>query len=187
MQHWILRCKHCNREYTYCTYGNGPEFGTDEGCSKEYCADCQKAIDEALSAIPKKFEERFEEIHDDKLIEKLEKVKSETAENYFNFSIYEPEDSTFDIIETYYYDSHKYKVKYDEGSENDKHIFVSKEYDIINRCFTGNLWRYNERNSYRKQRNFHKDMVDSFKMLTLANEFKLPEPTGKLFWFMPDI
>ena len=31
MQHLILRCKHCHKEYTYCTYGNGPEFGTEEG------------------------------------------------------------------------------------------------------------------------------------------------------------
>ena len=47
MQHYRLRCKHCGKEYTYCTYGNGPEYGTQEGCSMEYCAECQKAIDEA--------------------------------------------------------------------------------------------------------------------------------------------
>ena len=35
MQHYRLRCKHCGKEYTYCTYGNGPEYGTQEGCSME--------------------------------------------------------------------------------------------------------------------------------------------------------
>lgn len=52
MQHLIRRCKHCGKSYTYCTYGNGPEYGTQEGCSMEYCAECQNAINEALAKIP---------------------------------------------------------------------------------------------------------------------------------------
>ena len=51
MQHFRLRCKHCYKEYVYCTYGNGPEYGTEAGCSREYCAECQKAIDDALGKI----------------------------------------------------------------------------------------------------------------------------------------
>ena len=48
MQHWKLRCKHCGRTYTYCTYGN------DDGCSRDYCGECQTAINNALGKIPKK-------------------------------------------------------------------------------------------------------------------------------------
>lgn len=29
MEHIIRRCKHCNKEYTYCTYGNGTNWGGD--------------------------------------------------------------------------------------------------------------------------------------------------------------
>lgn len=29
MQHIYRRCKHCNKEYFYCTYGNGPDWGTE--------------------------------------------------------------------------------------------------------------------------------------------------------------
>ena len=39
MQHIYRRCKHCNKEYLYCTYGNGPEWGTEEYCSMDYCGE----------------------------------------------------------------------------------------------------------------------------------------------------
>ena len=83
MEHWVLRCKHCQKEYTYCTYGNGSQYGTEEGCSKEYCAECQKAIDEALGKIPLKFKPIEEEIKDDDLLQELLAIKENTKANAF--------------------------------------------------------------------------------------------------------
>lgn len=183
MEHWILRCKHCQKEYTYCTYGNGPEYGTEEGCSKEYCAECQKAIDDALSNIEKKYEPRLKEISDKSLLEKFDKVREEEKLNkYQQIIALEFENSDYDVIETYYYNNNKYKVKYYDGNEDDKHIFVDMEYDLINKCFTNKKWRYNVRNSYKKQRNYMKDMADSFKTLSMTTSRKMDEPNGQLFW-----
>ena len=64
MEHIARRCKHCNKEYTYCTYGNGPDWGTEEGCSMEYCGECQKAINDALARIPEKYSCKMELIQD---------------------------------------------------------------------------------------------------------------------------
>jgi len=184
MQHCILRCRHCNKEYTYCTYGNGPEYGTEEGCSREYCAECQKAIDKALEPIKKKFEPRLKEINDPELLEKLNLLKELHPDDNggLGICIYEPENSDYDIIETYYYSGRKYKVKYYDGHEGDKHLFAYAEYDLINKCFTDKLWRYKETDSYRRERNFCKDMADSFRMLSLSAAQKLPQPTGEIFW-----
>ena len=60
MEHILRRCKHCNKEYTYCTYGNGLNWGTEEHCSMDYCGECQTAINNALSNIPKKFSYQME-------------------------------------------------------------------------------------------------------------------------------
>lgn len=88
MQHFILRCKHCNKEYTYCTYGNGPEYGTEAGCSMEYCAECQKAIDEAFAKIKVKFEPRYVEIQPtfglDKILEGIKKEKKRKKKRTHN-------------------------------------------------------------------------------------------------------
>ena len=54
MQHIYRRCKNCNKEYVYCTYGNGPDWGTEKYCSMDYCGECQKEIDDALSDISAK-------------------------------------------------------------------------------------------------------------------------------------
>ena len=60
MQHIYRRCKHCNKEYLYCTYGNGPDWGTEKYCSMDYCGECQKAIDDALSNIPERYSYKME-------------------------------------------------------------------------------------------------------------------------------
>ena len=60
MQHIYRRCKHCNKEYLYCTYGNGPDWGTEKYCSMDYCGECQKAIDDALSKIPERYSYKME-------------------------------------------------------------------------------------------------------------------------------
>ena len=81
MQHFKLRCKHCHTEYTYCTHGNGSEYGTEEGCSKEYCARCQKAIDNALAKIPVECQPKYMEIHDSRIFEMFERVKKNYKES----------------------------------------------------------------------------------------------------------
>lgn len=112
MEHWILRCKHCRKEYTYCTYGNGSQYGTEEGCSKEYCAECQKAIDEALNKIPQKFKPIEVEIEDKEILDKLLQIKKRALENVANsfsqvvsflFSC------DFDVIDRYTHDGKVYK------------------------------------------------------------------------------
>ena len=66
MQHLLKRCKHCNKKYTYCTYGNGSIWGTEEHCSMDYCGECQTAINDALSKIPQKYSYKMELIpHED--------------------------------------------------------------------------------------------------------------------------
>lgn len=185
MEHWILRCKHCYREYTYCTYGNGPEYGTEEGCSKEYCAECQKAIDNALSKINRKFMPRLKEIDDKSLLEHFDKIKEQDdiEDNPFGRVVpFEFEDSDYDVIETYYYNNNKYKVKYYDDNKDDKHIFVDMEYDLINECFTNKRWRYSVQNSYYHTRNYIKDMSKSMKHLDVIPINTIQEPTGKLFW-----
>ena len=67
MQHFLLRCKHCGSKYTYCTYGN------EDGCSMEYCGECQSAINESLDKIPKKIIKKFDYLTD---IEEIFRINS---------------------------------------------------------------------------------------------------------------
>lgn len=144
MEHWILRCKHCRKEYTYCTYGNGSQYGTEEGCSKEYCAECQKAIDEALNKIPQKFKPIEVEIEDKEMLDKLLQIKKRALENVTNsfsqvvsflFSC------DFDVIDRYTHDGKVYLIKYNESDDENKHLFVEKEFDILNNKTTDKYWR----------------------------------------------
>lgn len=187
MQHWILRCKHCNKEYIYCTYGNGSEYGTEEGCSKEYCAECQKAIDKALSAIPKKFEPRLKEIDNTDLFPIFDELKKKQNEKILgtlwpSLIRLEPEETDFDVVETYYYKNNLYKVKYYNDSPDDKHIYVSTEYDLINNRFTDKKWRYiNEDSCNIIQRNWMKSMRQ---MLKEVEPMDMAEHSGGEFFFM---
>lgn len=184
MQHWILRCKHCNREYTYCTYGNGEQYGTEEGCSQDYCAECQKAIDEALSTIQKKFEPRLKEIDNPDLFQIFDELKKKQDEKILaaqwpSVIRLEPEETDFDIVETYYYKNNLYKVKYYNDRPDDKHIYASFEYDLINNRFTDKKWRYSHEDSYDIQRNCMKSMCQMFKSVKPMN---LAEPNGGFFY-----
>ena len=187
MQHWILRCKHCNKEYTYCTYGNGSEYGTEEGCSQEYCAECQKAIDDALSTIPKKFEPRLKEIDNTDLFPIFDKLKKKQDEKILaaqwpSVIRLEPEETDFDIVETYYYKNNLYKVKYYNDCPDDKHIYVSTEYDLIDNSFTDKKWRYTHEDSYDIQRNCMKSMCQ---MLKEVEPMNMAEPSGEFFFMEP--
>lgn len=85
MQHLLRRCKHCNKEYVYCTYGNGPDWGTEKHCSMDYCGECQTAINIALSNIPKKFSYQMELIpHED--FNNINKIIDEEKEKHMKES-----------------------------------------------------------------------------------------------------
>ena len=139
MQHIRRRCKHCGKEYTYCTYGNGPEYGTQEGCSMDYCAECQKAIDDALAKIPLRIVKKYTLV-DAKEIERISKTFEEEKEKYYstpkliNAARMIP-DWNCESVEMCYID----RTEYYKCVEYDGTILykVAVEYDVIEEKFTG--------------------------------------------------
>ena len=190
MQHLRIRCKHCQREYTYCTYGNGPEYGTENGCSMEYCADCQKAIDEALEKIPKKYTWRWLDICPtlgllEALAETKEKVEKARNESVLLTSV--PNDffySPYDNIDTYVRDGVEYMVEWNDSTPNNKRVLVKMEYDLTHDCFTDNAWRVGEREAYRHIRPF-KLKVSEAPSMAPSMAPPMDPPLGKMFYFGP--
>ena len=188
MQHFILRCKHCNKEYTYCTYGNGPEYGTEDGCSMDYCAECQTAINQALNKIPLKFEARQMEIKEPRLLDLFEKLRTEDkirkrrAEetglgNFPCICGCCGEKSNYDVIEEYHHNGKRYYVKWMDRKPSKKHVFIDMEYDLGNKKFTKHPWKYGENREYYIQyRNTAKDLVKSFKNLKKIKPVAMDEP-----------
>jgi hypothetical protein len=140
MQHIRRRCKHCGKAYTYCTYGNGPEYGTQEGCSMEYCAECQNAINDALAKIPLRIVKEYALVNDAKEIERVSEIFEEEKEKYYNTAKFLNlrkmiPDWNCESVEMCYIDRTEYYkcVEYD-GSVSYK---VAVEYDVIEEKFTG--------------------------------------------------
>lgn len=184
MQHIKCRCKNCQKTYTYCTYGNGPEYGTESGCSMEYCADCQKAIDEALANIPKKYTWKWLEIRPtlglfEALTETKEKVEKERKES--NMPIIVPSPlfySTYDNVDTYVRDGIEYRVEWNDSTPEDKHVNIKMEYNLMDDCFTNKVWRVDTGETYYHTR--------PFKWEGKEIEVKpMAPPIGKLFYFDP--
>ena len=187
MQHLILRCKHCHKEYTYCTYGNGPEFGTEEGCSKEYCAECQKAIDEALAKIPVSCEPKYMEIHDPRIFVIFERVKKDYKElvekDPVQGLVFETLSmSLYDNTETYIHNGIKYKVEWDDDTPEDKHVFIYAEFNLANKNFTGKPWK--ENNGIHEFYS-HRRCLKLKPSASLIKETPMSEPMGKLFYHAP--
>lgn len=185
MQHWILRCKHCKKEYVYCTYGNGEEYGTEEGCSATYCAECQRAIDNALNAIPMKFKPKMVEINDEKLISELEQIKQNSIKNnHIGTRISEAIfDETYDCIEKYTHDGYVYLIKFNEETPDDKHLFVQKEFDIANNKITDRFWKADTHDDlFLPLANMGRIFFNSD---DLIRSNPLPPPSGKLFYINP--
>lgn len=183
MQHFILRCKHCHKEYVYCTYGN------KDGCSMDYCGECQKAIDEALGKIPVRYKEYDEEIPDitGELKEKLEGIKTESfrTPEWWKSAIFSRDDaSDYDFIEEYQYKNRKYKVKWNEDTPDDKHYYRVVEYDIIEDKVGSKAWTYEGMDSYTTYRNLSKQWKKWFQedKKMEANPIAIEPPTGKLFY-----
>lgn len=194
MQHFILRCKHCQKEYTYCTYGNGPEYGTEEGCSMEYCAECQKAIDKAFGAIPVKFKPERMEIKEPLLLELFSKIREqeqqkqkEKEEKYAFFPTVcaTGDPDNYDNIETFIHKNKKYQVKWNDKTPDKKHLFVFMEYDILKRQFTKRPWRYDKEDSYSFHRNLAKTFIKNMSKYKANKPIPvkpMAEPIGKLFF-----
>lgn len=185
MQHFILRCKHCQKEYTYCTYGNGPDYGTEEGCSMDYCAECQKAIDKALSQIAVKFVAKPIEIDEPLLFKVFKKIKDEyqsTNKNSFPFITQVLFDlNEYDFVETYIHNNKKYQVKWNEDTPNEKHIFLFMEYDVVNEQFTNKVWRFDEKDRYVYSSNAAKVLQKHLEQHKIT-ESTMPPPTGELLY-----
>lgn len=184
MQHFILRCKHCQKEYTYCTYGNGPDYGTEEGCSMDYCAECQKAIDKALSQIAVKFVAKPVEIFEPRLLDVFKEIKDEyqsTNKNSFPFTQVLFNLNEYDIVETYIHNNKKYQVKWNEDTPDEKHIFLFMEYDVVNEQFTNKVWKFDEKDSYTYSSNPAKTLQKHLEQHKIT-ESTMPLPTGKLLY-----
>lgn len=183
MQHIKCRCKNCQKTYTYCTYGNGPEYGTESGCSMEYCAECQKAIDEALASIPKKYTWKWLEIQPtlglfEALAETKEKVEMARKRSNMPIVMQSLAYSAHDNVETYVRDGVEYHVEWDDYAPNEKHVYVKMEYSIVGNRFTDKAWQVDTGETYYHQR--------PFKWEEKTIEVKpMPEPIGSLYFMEP--
>ena len=184
MEHFKIRCKHCQKEYIYCTYGNGPEYGTAKGCSMEYCAECQKAIDDALRKIPLKFRHEFVPIDEPLLLPVFQKIKSNESEYRFPTFTRMFCRGNYDNIDEYIHDGIIYRVEWDDDKPEGLHVSVDMEYDIENNKLTGKPWKTDEKDRYRHGRNSSKDLSCSLEKFTNEKTPVTPMeyPTGRLFF-----
>lgn len=145
MQLYTLRCKHCGRTYMYCTHYN------DYGYSKDYCSECQTAIDNALNKIPKKITKRI-----DILTDRAEQLRLDSIFD-MNKRKYEMDNSLEEVsshslpsfvpvipnwgyktVERCYINRVEYYRCIKEDGTFD--IKVAKEYDLIKNEYTGELY-----------------------------------------------
>lgn len=165
MEHIIIRCNHCKKEYIYCTYGNGPEYGTEEGCSREYCAECQKAIDNALANIPVKFKPIKVKITDEeekkKILTQLYDIKAKTEKSDV-FHVIRLLNSNYDNIDICVCNSKTYYIEYNDDTPNDKHLSVEMEYDIIAEKTTSKLWKTTHGNTFQHGRSINNEFKKAF-------------------------
>lgn len=162
MQHFTRRCKHCGKSYVYCTYGNGPEYGTQKGCSMEYCAECQKAINDALAKIPTRIIKDYSFVKGEKEIERISKIFEEEKEKYYStpkfLNVHKMIPAwNFKSVELCYIDKTEYYkcIAYD-GTILYK---VAVEYDVIEGKLTGETY-------------FEVDAHDGY---VSVSQFKLPQ------------
>lgn len=186
MQHISCRCKHCGKSYTYCTYGNGPQFGTEEGCSMEYCGECQTAINEALSKIPVKFKPTLVPVTDEKTKEFLDTLFKQEKEKFYS----EKHLNFAKLVGNYGYETVEectfQWVRYIRGVKTDGSVEykVEKEYDISKKEITQKLYtddRHNKKQSYTPCEQFRlpKKEIVGIKPLT--------PPTGEIFFNSPKL
>ena len=183
MEHIIRRCKNCNKEYIYCTYGNGPDWGTEEGCSMEYCRECQKAINDALAKIPEKYSWKMELVQDkdfdyiNKMIDFEKEKHRKEITNGVRFEM-----SKLSFTRDYKelegcYINHIYYIRGIKEND-DVEIKESVEFDTINKKLTGKRYRFYDhpRNQYVPITIFNLTKKDGIP------EKELEKPIGKVFF-----
>lgn len=181
MQHIFRRCKHCGKTYTYCTYGNGPGYGTEPGCSMDYCADCQNAINDALAKIPIRYIKKHIFVSDQEEITRLKTIfEDEKAKHYANENIIHAvlmiPDWGFDKVEKCYIDwVEYYKCVEDDG----RALFqVAMEYDTVEGKFTGK--KYEETDG--EKRRYIPVSQLRLPKFTKIKEQNMTPPSGEVFY-----
>lgn len=151
MQHYVLRCKHCNSEYIWSPTGH-----RDDGGSRDYCPICQKAIDDALGKISVKFEPKEQEIKEPRLLGLFDTLRGKQAEKekecLFPLAICMTYDKSvfhdFDNVEFFVHNGKKYAVRWNNDTPNDKHISIFLEFDKTKGEYTGRIWKYDGEDFY---------------------------------------
>ena len=189
MQHIYRRCKNCNKEYLYCTYGNGPDWGTEKYCSMDYCGECQKAIYDALSTIPERYSYKMElipkEDYDyinktiDTQYQEYKKEKSNNLLGVFGVTSIAMGDEYVDIEGCYI--NHIY---YTRGTKENGDIEIkqSMEYDLIDKKLTGKKYRFYDMPCMQ----YKPLSILKFPTVELRQVKPLDPPTGKLLFDIPE-
>ena len=189
MQHIYRRCKNCKKEYLYCTYGNGPDWGTEKYCSMDYCGECQKAIDDALSKIPERYSYKMEltpkEDYDyinksiDFQYQEYKKEKSNNLLGVFGVTSIAMGDEYVDIEGCYI--NHIY---YTRGTKENGDIEIkqSMEYDLIDKKLTGKKYRFYDMPCMQ----YKPLSILKFPTVELVKVKPLDPPTGKLLFDIPE-
>ena len=152
MQHYTLRCKHCGSTYTYCTYENS------DGCSKDYCGECQTAIKNALNKIPKKISKHIDILTDNAEKLRLDSIFDINKHKYEMDKHLESVSSHslptivpvianwgYKTVERCYINRVEYyRCVKDDGTFD---IKVAKEYDLIKNEYTGELYVETDKNN----------------------------------------
>lgn len=172
MEHFTLRCKHCGTEYIYCTYGN------EDGCSLDYCGECQKAIDDALSKISVKYIPKIKNSEEDLDFNKINSIFDEEKAKYQSKNPINIAqmigDMGYDIVEKCYIDRVAFYRCYNIG---EKPCFkTTMEYDLVNKCFTGKCYSDN------KNPRFGYIPVSQLKIPKNIEQKQMFKPIGEIFY-----
>lgn len=182
MEHIICRCKNCQTPYTYCTYGNGPEYGTNKGCTREYCSECANAIAEALNKIPRKYTGIRQQITDPNEFERIYSIFEKCKEIHYQQRNVQMArligDLGYEKVEGCYINKVEYHIC--TTVHGIIHIYAEKEFDLVKNEYTG---RYFFRNDNPNEQYFLMQQLkfDCFKKDKIT-EMSMPEPTGKLYY-----
>lgn len=149
MTHEIVRCKHCGTEYSHQMSGYGC---FDSLNNKEYCPNCMKAINDALSKIYVKYVPQYKYInsdidfYNDKLLPLKEKFNDErkfwpVVSKMISFE----KKTNKSIIECYYYKNNEYIIeKYDDKID----IYRLTEFSVGEQDFTNKPWMVESEDRY---------------------------------------
>ena len=140
------RCKHCQSSYNYQASGEGCFREENDG---DYCPDCMMLINEALKSVPRKYCPKYDEYEPStELLNKFKELRSKCLK-FPAFSCYcsEMSDLDYDHIIIYTVGNIEYAECFNDGEE--KHYFILKEYDLINKRFSDKNWYKTQLDGFR--------------------------------------